>query len=175
MDNSIYIIPPTNYNYDADLDNQIYRRNQEIYNELNIKENSDNKDSNDKTEINDDKDANWYIPQIDETYIPSNPKLPHYNCQLYLLMRMMPEIIIEINQAIINLEISEDVPAYISIKNISIPLTALYSINFAMGRDWCTHQTIARYFLVAENISNTFNWNSVYTDNWNDELIKEGF
>jgi len=166
MDNSIYIIPPTNYNYDTDLDNQIYHRNQEIYNELNIKENKYKKENN---------DDNDNIPQIDETYIPSNPKLPHYNCQLYLLMRMMPEIIIEINKAIINLEISEDVPAQISIKNISIPLTVLYAINFAMGRDWCTHQNIARLILVAENISNTFNWNNIYTDNWNDELMKNGF
>ena len=38
METNQYIIPPTNYNYDADLDNQIYRRNQEIYNE-NINEN----------------------------------------------------------------------------------------------------------------------------------------
>jgi len=172
-----------NYNMKNQDNDDDYPENssneEDNYPENSSNEENENDDDNydeqdDRDEFFEAQEVQYRVPEFDEQFIPGNSIVERYNQEFYNILKQIPEIKRSFRN--INEYIQQHIipPQYVVVAGRGISLKSYDAIKYVVEQSWGTDQTIARLLVAAIHIGSIFNWNTVYSPDWQQELLTYG-
>lgn len=150
--------------YDNSYDNS--------YNSDNSNINSDyiNEDEYLKNNKNNIKNINNFNQQL----IPTHSLIDNYNEKFYELLLQIPYIKNALEDNLKNMNQYIIKPTKIKLDDYEVSYKCFDILCYIKNKKWCTNQNFTRIILADLYFNNCFNWNSIYDNTWNQELLNFG-